>query len=474
MKVIKYLLAGALMTASVAPSMAQDVKSQVNAITKVIADNKDNLKAVNDQIKDFVKENKKDPVALAGLGRAYLNVKDTANAKKYAEMAIQRGKNNAAGYVLLGDIDVFNNDGGSAATWYQQATVMDPQNEEGYKKYASIYRKRSPELAVQMLEKLRTIKPDYPVDAEAGHLFYLSGKNDRALEYYSKLTDVSKIDDERIKEYATAAYVLGKNDQSLQVCLAGLKMHPRNPVLNRLAFYNNLSLKNYKEAISYSEKLFNASDSAKFIHTDYTFAGHAYMGDSLYDKAIGFFEKAISENLKPEENADLMKQISNAYRDKEDWNNAILWFDKYLKNAPKTSALDFADLANIYRNEANKTTGEAQVEALKKADQVYADLLAKHPEEAEYAYFMRARMNAQLDPETTAGLAKPYYEKLAELVSQHAEKNQTDVARLSESYRYLGYYYLLKNDKATSDTYFKKVLEVDPENEVAKQALGIQ
>lgn len=59
------------MTVVSAPSVAQDVKSQVDAITKLIASNKSNPEAVEDQVKDFVKENKKNAEALAGLGRAF-------------------------------------------------------------------------------------------------------------------------------------------------------------------------------------------------------------------------------------------------------------------------------------------------------------------------------------------------------------------------------------------------------------------
>lgn len=474
MKAIKYLLAGALLTAFSAPTMAQDVKSQIEAITKVVVDNKDNLKAVKDQLKDFEKANKKNPEALAGLGRAYLDIKDTVNAEKYANLAIEKGKNSAYGYILMGDIAVIKNDGGAAATWYRQATTMAPNNPEGYIKYANIYRKRSPHQAVEMLEKLRTVLPDYPVDAEAGHFFYLAHQNDKAFEYYSKLTDLSKIDPERVKEFATAAYVLGKNDKSLEVSLAGLQANPRNAVFNRLAFYNSLVLKKYKDAISYADKLFTASDSAKFIHSDYTYAGHAYLADSLYDKAIEYFQKAIDSNLEPSENPATMKLISSAYRGKGDWNNAVLWFDKYLKNEPKPSAIDYADLAGIYRNQAEKATGAAQIEALKKADAVYSDLLAKHPEEAEYANYMKAIVNSQMDPDSKHGLAKPYFEKLVELISQHPQKNETDNARLVTSYHYLGAYYLIvKNEKSKADEYFRKVLEIDPNNATAKQALGL-
>ena len=178
MKAIKYLLAGALMAVTSTPVMAQDVQSQVDAIAKVIKENKSNPEAVEDQVKDFVKENKKNAIALAGLGRAYLDIKDTVNAKKYAKMAVDRGEKDAEGYILLGDIEALGNDGGAAATWYQQATLMDPQDPQGYIKYASVYRKRSPELSVQMLEKLRAVDPSYRVDAEAGHFFYGANKLD--------------------------------------------------------------------------------------------------------------------------------------------------------------------------------------------------------------------------------------------------------------------------------------------------------
>ena len=59
-----------------APSMAQDVKSQVTAITKVVVDAKGDVNATKAQVKDFMKANKKNAEALAGLGRAFLTAKN--------------------------------------------------------------------------------------------------------------------------------------------------------------------------------------------------------------------------------------------------------------------------------------------------------------------------------------------------------------------------------------------------------------
>jgi len=192
MKALKYVVVGAIALSATLPVKAQDVKAQVDAITKVIVDNKGDESACKDAVKEFVKNNKKNPLALAGLGRAYLDVKNTTKALEYADMAIKADKNKAAGYLLKGDIARVNDDGGEAAMWYQTATQFDPQDPTGYVKYARVYQKVDPDGAVAMLEKLRTVKPDYPVDAAAGYMYSDANKLKSAMEYYDKVKDVSK------------------------------------------------------------------------------------------------------------------------------------------------------------------------------------------------------------------------------------------------------------------------------------------
>ena len=83
---------------------------------------------------------------------------------------------------------------------------------------------------------------------------------------------------------------------------------------------------------------------------------------------------------------------------------------------------------------------------------------------------MRARMNSQLDPESTQGLAKPYYEEYIQLAqTEHPDNPKL----LIEPYSYLGYYYIVKEDNAQAKAYFEKVKEIDPTNATANQALGV-
>lgn len=450
------------------PTMAQDNKTTIDAITKVI---KSKGSDVSEQVKDVYKKNKKNTEVLVAIGRAYLDVKDTANAQKYADFAMKADKKYAPSYILAGDIQVVKDDGGAAAGYYQQAIYWDPKDPSGYYKYANIYRGRSPEEAVNTLNALRTQRPDLAVDALAARIYYSSNIFDKCLASYEKV-DKSKLEDVDITNYAMAAYLTQKRQKCLDMSLYGLTKDPRNAAWNRLAFYNYTDDKKFTDALNYADRLFNASDSAKISAYDYTYYGTALMGAKQYDKAITMFKNAI-ENQKdtPEKNIDIKRQLADAYAAKEDFADAISSYQDYLDSNTKATASDYAAFAGVYRDQAQKLTGAQQTEAYKNSDRIYGQLGEKFPKAIDFANFMRARINSYMDPDTKTGLAKPYYEALAASLSQKANLDETDKTRLMESYRYLGYYYLLKQDKATSNGYWKKLLELDPTNETAKQAL---
>ena len=170
------------------------------------------------------------------------------------------------------------------------------EESSGYIKYANIYRKRSPELSVQMLEKLRTVQPDYPVDAEAGHFFYTANRFDKAIEYFSKV-DLGKFNENYLTEYATATYLSSDSKKSLEISQYGVQKNPRDAAMNRLCFYNYTDLKDYPNALKYADALFNKSDSAKFSARDYQYYGYALMGDSAFDRLLLSLRKHLNLTL---------------------------------------------------------------------------------------------------------------------------------------------------------------------------------
>lgn len=462
-------------------AMAQTIDDAIKAVKSNISvkDKENAIKAA--------KLNKKDAIAMAKVGRAFLDVKDTLNARKYAELATKQATKNmaahpeaSAGYILLGDIEVFNDNPGDAAAWYQNAIYCDPKNPEGYKKYAFIYRGRDPKQAVETLEKLREVDPSYPVDAEAGHIYYLSaGKSDAylplALQSYQKvsLPDLAKLEGGYLTEYALVAFISQKNEDSKKAAMFGLQKNPRNAGYNRLAMYNSVELKQYDDAVKYLDALVNKSDSVELSSNDFKYGALAYTGLQNYEQALAYYQKQLAV-CEGEAQSPVYKSISDTYRQLGDMDNALSCYEKFLTTNPKTSANDYAGFAGLYRNMAADQTGAAQEASINKAVEIYQSLIEKFPKAADdYANFMSARTISMLDADQKKGLAKPYYEALYNGITAVGVKDNTDKTRLMEACQYLGIYlFKIKNDSANAKPYFEKILELDPENALAKQVLG--
>lgn len=472
MKAIKYLLTATLLTGFGTVALAQDgSKADVDAVKKIISSKPADL---DKQMKPFYKANKKNADNLVAFGREFMAAKDTANAKTYANYALQASKNKCApAFILLGDIEAIGDNGGQAAAQYEQAIYVDPKNPDAYYKYANVYRKISPSGAVAKLNELREQRPDVAVDALTGRIYYMSNEFDKALAAYDK-ADKSQMEERDLSDYAMAAFFKAQNQKSLDIAKFGLTKKPRHAAFNRLAFFNSTELKKYDDALMYADRLFNQSDSAKFSYYDYTYYGNALSGANQPDKAIEMYEKALQQEDMDNKakRAGVIKQLSDAYKSKEDYPNAIKHYMEYLDNMEKSTANDLAALAGLHMQHGNVLNGADKEEAFKKADKIYAELAEKFDGAVEYANFMRARVNGQMDPDQSKGLAKPYYEKLVELLGSKTNLDGTEKARLKESYHYLiSYYFIQKEDKATAKEYAAKMLVIDPENQIAKQVM---
>ena len=474
MKTMKYLLMAVLTVGFGTTAMAQDgTKADLDAVKKIISSKPADL---DKQMKPYYKENKKNPEMLTAFGRAFYEAKDTAHARIYAEYALEAVKNRqyAPAFILLGDIQALADDGGAAAQYYDMAVYADPKNPDGYYKYANVYRKLSPASAVAKLNDLRAQRPDIAVDALEGRIYYMSNDFDKALAAYDR-ADKTKMEERDVVDYAMAAFFKQKNKKSLDIAMLGLAKKPRSAAFNRLAFFNSTDLKEYDHALRFADALFNNSDSAKFSYYDYVYYGKALSGAGQHEKAIAMYKKALEqEDLDNKaKRAGVIKDLSDAYQKREDYPNAIKHYEEYLQTIEKATANDIAALATLHMQYASSQEDpEAKKASFMKADAIYADLAAKYEQAEEYATFMRARVNGQLDPDSKQGLAKPYYQKLIDLIEPQAEKNNTARSRLIEAYRYMiGYNFNVVEDKAAARAYAEKLAVIDPDNEIAKVAL---
>ena len=484
MKTVKYLLMGALLLGGSAATMAQDgTTADIDAMKALL---KNKPADFGKQVKNFIKANKKNAENLVAIGRVLYEADDTLNAKTFAEQALTATKRNCApAYILLGDISAKADDGGAAAQNYEQAILVDPKNPDPYRRYATVYRKISPEGAVQKLEELRQERPDYPVDALIGHINYISLRYGKAYEAFSKvpINDLSRMD---YIEYAMSNYHGRQYDKALEIVKAGLGKENLNATLNRIAMMCSNELKQYPEALRYAETLFNKvdKDSVNFSEIDYQNYGKALDGCERFEEAIEKYKAAmvlpdVDEAMK----ADLYKSISDSYKDLKKFPEAIEYYEKFLAAKADADATDHAGLALLHNSHARSIRGDkkpseltpeetaAMTEAMKKADAAYAALVVKFADAEEYALWQRGRLNAQMDPDMSQALANPHFTRLAELINTHETKDDTDKARLFDAYAYLMRYYLKNKDNQAAYDYALKLQELQPDDPDVKSAV---
>lgn len=470
MKTIKYLMIGALMAGSYISVNAQDDhKATIEQVTKIIKSQDANKEK---QIKDIFKANKKNADVLTAIGRAYLDIKDTANAQIYANLAMARDKHYGDAYVLAGDIEAFKDNGGAASGWYEQAIYFDPKNPNGYRRYAQVNSKVSPSSSVAKLEELRKQRPDYPVDIISAEIYDRAGNISKALEYYNKV-DKNQMEDYQLVSFALNYFLKSEFDKSLEIAQFGIKKFPSNAALNRINFFNLTNLKRYDEALQYADALFNKSEKTKITESDYLYYGYAYLGKKDYDKAIEMFNKSLENNTdNKQDRSDALKNIANAYSAKGDYTNAAQKYEEYLKSLDKQTASEYAGLAGIYLTQAQETKGAEQTEAYQKAAAAYKELGEKYPNVKDFATLWQARINSYMDPDMKTYQAKPFYEELANMLKDKENRDENENKYLLEAYQYLGYYYYKIDDKPNYTDYWNRVLTLDPNNATAKQVLG--
>lgn len=478
MKAIKYLFIAALTAGFSATAMAQEAtgtNADIDVVKKIISSKPTDL---DKQMKDFYKKNKKNAENLVAFGRAFYEVKDTANARVYANYALQASKNKSANaFILLGDIEAYGDNPGPAASNYEQAIAVDPKNDVPYYKYALVYRKVSPTSAAQKLDQLKLVRSDIEVDAIKGHIYYISNKLGDAYDSYSKVP-ITKLDKSGLIEYSSLCFLTGHHADGLKAVELGVKENPRNATFNRLGMMFNEEMKNYEAAAKYVDRLFNASDSLNPTNTEYYYAGLTYAGLKDYDKALAEYQKAL--DVKSEKNLikqeDIIKGMSDLYMEKGDFENAIKYYAEYLSKKEKATFNDHEGHANLHTKHANSLEDPAAKEAaLMRADAVYEDMMKRFNNNHEYILYKRAGIANKLDPDQTKGLAKVHYQALIDRIAPKAEKDNSDKQILVTAYHYLMAYSLIQEkDTPKAKEYAAKILEINPDYKPAQDVNNLK
>ena len=470
MKAIKYLVAGVLMMGLSTPAMAQEVnyKDMLKPIETTVKSGNANPKELDKELKEYQKTFKKDPKALVALGNILAMNKQYDQANAVADAVIAKFKNYGDAYILKGDIYAMQDNGGEAATWYGQCMTMDPKNPQGYISYSNVYRKIDPQASADALNKLREINPDYPIEAEAGHNFFSAGNYEKAYEYFSQ-AKVNTLEEYTYYEYAFTAYILNKKEESLNLCESGIQKFPKDAAMQVLGMRAAVDLKKYDVALQHANIVMN-TDSIKKNNSIVSYYGLALAGNKQYEAAIEQYKKALemkADDPKP------LQYISEAYKEMGDEDKALEYNQQYMDKNPNAAPTDFMKLAEIYINKAKKDPSKKE-ENIKKAIDVYAKLAEKYPTLKSFAKLQEGNTAFQNEMDDPA--IEAYKEVIAELENKQCDEDETSY--LKQAYQYMGFIYTYdKQDFETAKPYFEKLLKLDPNNKIAKDAFekaGIQ
>lgn len=455
-----------------------DPTSALNSIGLIMVDMKSlDPKVVTANLSKIVKDkkNKKNIAVAIAAAYAYLYNKDYVKAMEYYDLARTVSTKSPDLYVLKGDILATTNLGDACAN-YEMAIFYNKNCKEAYIKYARVYKTMNPNQSIAKLNALKVLSPDFVlVDRELGDIYYAMNNFDKAAQHYEmyiKSGNVTNISD--LTKYAMTLFMNHEFDKSLEIVKLGLVKSPKSPAFNRLAMYNYVDSKKADEALKFADQFFNQSENPEFTFLDYRYYGQALKDSKQFNLAAKEYVKALKFDTTK---VELWKDISDMYNEIDSFSNAISAYNIYLSKIPdsqKNNADEQVGLGKLYYSLGNNVNTNPLVKksSLLKSDSIFANVALLEPD-GYRSNFWRARVNASLDPETTLGLAKPFYEKTVAMVEPKNDVRFNSV--LIECYSYLGYYTLLQKDNTTSLGYWKKILVINPANPTALKAIaGIQ
>lgn len=454
--------------------LTADPLNSLNSIGLTMLKIKSDLAGAELDFKNMLKlkQNKKNVDIYIAIADAYLFNGVLDKAIFYQEKAKGIKNKYAPVYVVMGDIELAKKNIGEACKNYEQAIYFDDKCKEAYIKYARAYKNVNTPLAIEKLEVLKSKEPAFLlVDKELADIYYSINNFTKAAELYANYLKSGNSNVLDLTKYAFTLFLGGEFAKSLEVANLGLAKSPRNAAFNRLAMYNNVDLKKPAQALAAADLFFNKTDNPEFTYLDYRYYGQALRDSNKIDLAIPQFEKALQIDSTK---TDLWKDISDMYSEKGNYAKSIDAYVKYMNSLPeeKKTADVIMTLGKQYYglgNDEKFKDAAIKKSALLKADSLFAVVAEKEPT-GYRGNFWRARTNVGLDPETTTGQAKPFYEQTETLILSKADAKFNPV--LIECYRYLGFYYFQKKDYNQSMTYWNKILAIEPGNAIAKSVSG--
>lgn len=416
------------------------------AYIKVVKPNYTKAMGYLDKAKEI---NDRDAQLYLVLGDAYRGQSKNSEAYSAYRTAFDLNKSLLRSKIELGVINKMSKAFQESADEFNSVLAIDPNYGPAYRELAETYYLWANSSAAQYDARIK-----------------------QALAYYEKYMDLTDRSlDSRMRH--ADFLILAKEYKALEAeANAMVKLDRVNPRILRYQAYAAYENGNYPSTVSALKEFIGKVEPRRIIAQDYLYLGRADIKIGSVDEGVDYLKKAVAIDST---STSAMSEVGKSLYDAKRYSQAAQAYELSIKS-PKAALLDHYYMGSAYYFDygIKKTAGQAVDNMLLvKADSAFSYLIQRSPT-THAAWQFRGRINRQLDDaDDSKGLAVPFYEKYVDIVTitkpDLAAKNASG---LIEAYTYLGSVSARRDrDNAKAKDYFNKVLALDVNNVVAKEAL---
>ncbi len=445
--------------------------------------------------KDIKKKDYEEQLLVAN---AYINAghPNTKKAIEIAQSIVEKDYKNAQAYLVLGKAYLIDKKMNEAFSAFRNAYDYDNSLLEAKLQLAAITKRaRAYGNAVNDFKEVIALNPNYaPAYRELAETYSLWAKTSntnqdeylkQAAENYKKYITLSDGSADAKMRYAD--FLVQTQDYvALEEIANELKTNENvNPRIFRYLGYAAYENKHYKESVTaldtFLKKYLKTNKNMNIIGRDYMYFGLGKMhiadeGDTRDEKLYQEGLQELREAVKVEEaiageynvyGVALFKQGSkdklNKYADAAD----ILKISAAVKNQPNYV------YDNYYLGYSYYFIGKEQEDAaiLKLSSDAFSNTIAVSPSTDE-AWLLKGRANRYIDTPESREVMNEAYLGFVKAVTDKGELGKVDNKnKLIEAYTFIGMHYGNTNQDEKAVIYLKKVLELDPTNDFAKNTI---
>ena len=382
-----------------------------------------NDEAAKEQFKQAQKFGKKNAEVSVSIARAYYKavpVKYDSDINKALEKA-RTDSNNAdtSINVLEGDMLAAAENFGDAAARYEMAITYDPNNPEGYVKFANAYFNVNKDFGINKLQEFLNAHPESAMaQRELAEKLFLADRWKAASELYGKYIQNPNHFPEDKARYAVLLYWGEDYPASLAIADEILASDPSNFLMQRVRFLDQTAMGQFQAAVENAEKFFASNPEANFTIKDYTTYADALSGIGQDSLAVVQYELAAS---KYPENGDLLKNLSTVYSRNRQYDKSAEAYDAYLKLQENPSLTDLYGMSGRYLNAAVYADSIRAKELAGRGIEYVNQVIDRAADVSPMMYQRLARLYVAANGKRPDADAIAAYDKMLQLLDQNPD-----------------------------------------------------